>query len=98
MRSGTIVNSDLWAAYNHVQQLPPVAQHQTVNHSLNVVDPTTRVQTQNVESYWNQVKGKFKRMKGVHESMLTSYMYIDEFMCREGVRPLLLLTFVIASF
>ena len=52
-----------------------------LNHSLNFVDPTTGVHIQNVESYWNQVKGKFKRMKGVHESMLASY--IDEFMWRE---------------
>ena len=27
---GTIVWSDMWAAYNNVQHLPPVAQHQTV--------------------------------------------------------------------
>ena len=42
---------------------------------------STGVHTQNVESYWNRVKGKFKRMKGVHESMLNSYL--DEFMWRE---------------
>ena len=32
------------------------------------------------ESYWNWVKTKFKRMKGVHENMLPSYL--DEFMWR----------------
>ena len=47
---------------------------QTVNHTLNFVDPTNGTHTQNVESYWNRVKTKFKRMKGVHESMLGSYM------------------------
>ena len=81
LRSGTIVHSDEWAAYRRVQQLSPVATHGTVNHSLHFVDPTTGVHTQNVESYWNRVKGKFKRMKGVHESVLDSYM--DEFMWRE---------------
>ena len=70
--------SDQWAAYNNVQQLQPVTQHGFVNHSLHFVDPVTGVHTQNVESYWNRVKGKFKRMKGVHESMLNSYL--DEFM------------------
>ena len=79
LRSGTTVHSDQWAAYNRVQQLPSVATHNTVNHSLHFVDPATH--TQNVESYWNRVKGKFKRMKGVHEDMLSSYL--DEFMWRE---------------
>ena len=27
VRPGTIVWSDMWAAYNRVQHLPPVAQH-----------------------------------------------------------------------
>ena len=78
LRSGTTVHSDQWAAYNRVQRMPVVANHSTVNHSLHFVDPTTGVHTQNVESYWNRVKRKFKRMKGVHEDMLDSY--IDEFM------------------
>jgi hypothetical protein len=79
--NGTTVRSDQWAAYNRVQQLQPVNVHNTVNHSLHFVDPATGVHTQNVESYWNRVKGKFKRMKGVHEDMLPSYL--DEFMWRE---------------
>ena len=81
LRNGTTVHNDQWAAYNNVQQLPSVTQHSTVNHSLFFVDPTTGVHTQNVESYWNRVKTKFKAMKGVHRSMLSSY--IDEFMWRE---------------
>ena len=81
LRSGTIVHSDLWAAYRDVQQLAPVVQHDMVNHSLNFVGPVTGVHTRNVESYWDRVKTKFKRMKGVHQEMLTSYR--DEFMWRE---------------
>ena len=74
-----IVQSDSWSAYRQVQRLPSVAQHDMVNHSLNFVDPVTGVHTQNVESYWNRVKTKFKRMKGeLHEAML-----LDEFMWRE---------------
>ena len=34
-----------------------------------------------IESYWNRVKTKFKRMKGVQDTMLSSYL--DEFMWRE---------------
>ena len=81
LRPGTIMHSDQWRAYSRVQQLQSVSQHQTVNHSLNFVDPTTGVHTQNIESYWSRVKRKFKAIKGVHESMLNSY--IDEFMWRE---------------
>jgi transposase-like protein len=81
LRSGSTVHSDQWAAYNRVQQLSTVTRHNTVNHSLHFVDPVTGVHTQNVESYWNRVKSRFKRMKGVHENMLDSYM--DEFMWRE---------------
>ncbi len=47
----------------------------------NFVNPATGVHTQNVESYWNRVKTKIKRMKGCHEQMLSSYL--DEFMWRE---------------
>ncbi len=78
---GTTVHSDEWAAYNQVQSLPTVGTHNTVNHSLHFVDPVTGVHTQNVESYWNRVKGKLKRMKGCHAHQLPSYL--DEFMWRE---------------
>ena len=61
-----------------VGQLPNVAQHRIVNHSLHFVDPVTNVHTQHVESYWNRVKIKFKRMRGVDSNQLPSYL--DEFM------------------
>ena len=81
VRPGTIIWSDEWAAYRRVQQLPSVSTHATVNHSLEFVNPVTGVHTQHVESYWNRVKTKFKRMKGVHDTMLSSYL--DEYMWRE---------------
>ena len=78
---GSVIHSDMWAAYRRVQHLPPVAVHNTVNHSLNFVDPVTGVHTQNIESDWKRVKMKLKRMKGCHAHQLASYL--DEFMWRE---------------
>lgn len=80
-KPNTTIHSDQWAAYNNVGSLPTVSSHATVNHSLHFVDPVTGVHTQNVESYWNRVKTKLKRMKGCHETQLASYL--DEFMWRE---------------
>ena len=62
-------------------QLPTISSHSTVNHSVNFVDPATGVHTQNVESYWNRVKRRFKAMMGVGSTQLPSYL--DEFMWRE---------------
>ena len=64
-----------------MQSLPNVETHSTVNHSIEFVNPITRVHTQHVESYWNRVKTKFKRMRGCHLVQLPSYL--DEFMWRE---------------
>ena len=78
---GTVVHSDQWAAYNQVSGLPPVAAHNTVNHSITFVDPATGVHTQNIESYWNRVKIKLKRMRGCVSDQIPSYL--DEFMWME---------------
>ena len=78
---GTIIHSDQGSMYNRVGTLPSVSSHGTVNHSLEFVNSTTGVHTQNIESYWNRVKTKLKRMKGCHATELASYL--DEFMWKE---------------
>ena len=78
---GSVIHSDMWAAYRRVQHLPPVTVQNTVNHSRNFVDPVTGVHTKSIESYWNRVKTKLKRVKGCHAHQLVSYL--DEFMWRE---------------
>jgi len=86
-KPGTEIWSDEWAAYNSVNTLPNVSSHQTVNHSLHFKDPVTGVHTNNIESYWNRVKIKLKRMRGCHRHQLPSYL--DEFMWfeRHGKTP-----------
>ena len=76
-RHVAVIHSDQWRAYTR-----PVVSHQTVNHSINFVDPTTGVHMQHSESYWNRVKIKLKRMRGYHIRQLPGYL--DEFMWREG--------------
>ena len=49
-----------------MQRLPNVSSHEVVNYSVNFVDPTTGVHTQNVASYCNRVKTKLNRMRGCH--------------------------------
>ena len=78
---GTFIHSDEWAAYSRISRDIPHLQHHTVNHSVEFVSRTTGVHTQNIESYWNRVKKRFKSMKGVHSHQLASYL--DEFMWRE---------------
>ena len=38
---GTVIHSDKWRAYRRVAQLPNVAAHQTVNHSIEFVNSVT---------------------------------------------------------
>ena len=68
---GTIIHSDEWAAYSRISRDIPHLQLEFVNR-------TDGVPTQNIESYWNRVKKKFKTMKGVDSHQLPSYL--DEFM------------------
>ena len=72
---GTIIHS------SQVGTLSNVSSHATVNHSLQFVDPSTGVHTQNVESYWATTKRKLKHMKGCHAHQLPSYL--DERIWRE---------------
>ena len=77
---GTIIHSDEWRAYSRVQSFPNVSSHQTVNHSVQFVNPVTGVHTENVNPTGIE-QIKLKRMRGCHELELSSYL--DEFMWRE---------------
>ncbi len=79
---GTLIISDCWAAYNDIRKLDKSFEHQTVNHSLNFVDPETLAHTNSIESVWNSGKIQFKTMRGVSRKFLNSYL--TEFMWRRN--------------
>lgn len=77
----TIIHSDMWAAYNSLNQLPQNYTHTTVNHSTNFVDPITGTHTNHVESFWNSIKRKLKYITGSTREHVPSY--IDEYIWRK---------------
>ena len=72
---GTIVHSDQWAAYRRISEMG--YSHETVNHKLHFVDPLTGTHTQHVESFWNKLKSRCKKMKGIRKIELNSYLQED---------------------
>ena len=55
VRSGSIVYTDCWKAYNCLTPRLGL-EHKTVNHSLHFKDPKTGVHTNSIEGTWNKVK------------------------------------------
>lgn len=82
IRPGTTIVSDLWKAYNCLKDVG--YRHLTVNHSLNFVDPVTRVNTNRVENLWMRAKRQNKRECGTARSLLASYLI--EFMWRQRIK------------
>ena len=61
LHPGIVIRSDEWAAFKHVQLLPSVSHHSTINHSVTFICLATGLHTWNIKSYWNCVKTNFKR-------------------------------------
>ena len=74
IRPGTTVISDEWRAYSRIPTLGMA--HESVNHSINFVDPLTGAHTQTIESTWSHVK-KMMRKQGVDstsEELFQTYL------------------------
>ena len=72
---GSMVNTDLWAAYNGIEQLPEGYGHTTVNHSVNFVNPNDPVaHTKGIESFWAYAKKKLKRMSNSNHELFIIYL------------------------
>jgi len=77
------IYSDEWAAYPAICRNLGLA-HKIVNHSRHFVNPESGVHTQNIESLWNVLKSKIKKMCGVRKEDLQDYL--NEFMWRNRIQ------------
>lgn len=82
---GTNIISDQWQAYNGIATAVGMGYtHETVNHSVNFVDPHTGANTQRIERTWKSAKERNKRHNGTHRQMIDSYLC--EYMWRQRVK------------
>lgn len=81
IRPFTTVETDLWAAYHTVPQMPQQYTHLVVNHSINFVDPQTGANTQTIESKNSQIKSMVRRKYGLRDHPFRGHL--REFAWRE---------------
>ena len=84
---------DVWG-YSRHYYISPVEARPGINKTMPLRQST--VHTNHIESFWNRVKIKFKRMKGCHQSHLPGYL--DEFMWRERDMEEILMIHLITSY
>ena len=77
------IYSDMWRAYNGIENLDQGFVHKMVNHSITFVNEENRdVHTNSVESLWRNAKQKFKQMHGAPHNYIQEYL--TEFVSRES--------------
>ncbi|KAI6198966.1 hypothetical protein M3Y96_00576600 [Aphelenchoides besseyi] len=64
VKAGSTIMSDQWRAYGGICRLPEGYTHLKVNHSVHFVNPETGTHTQQIESFWRDVKQRQKRELG----------------------------------
>ncbi len=81
VRPGSIVMSDEWKAYCRISSSLNMS-HQTVNHSIQFVDPGTGAHTQGIESTWGATK-RMMRKEGVMATSKNLFpTYLPEYLWR----------------
>lgn len=80
VRPGSTVMSDEWRAYSTINTIGMT--HQTVNHSLHFVDPSSGAHTQGIESTWVQAKRMMRREGVMATSNDLFPTYLPEFLWR----------------
>ena len=78
---GTTVIWDEWRSYSRIPTLG--MSHQTVNHSINFVDPTTGAHTQTIESTCSQVKGMMRKRGVMNTSEELFDTYLPEYLWKK---------------
>ncbi len=83
IRPGTHIISDEWASYRSIGSIQGYT-HDTVNHSVNFVDPVTGTHTQSIESHWGCTK-RMMRKQGVENTSKEQFLsYLWEFLWRRN--------------
>ena len=70
---------DEWKSYTSITATTGML-HETVNHSLHFVDPTTGAHTQGVEAMWSSCKRLMREERTMHSKLFDTYL--PEFMWR----------------
>ena len=87
IKPDTIIYSDQWGAYNQSSSFDlstvPEKNWQdfTVNHSLHVVNPVTRVHTNTVEGKWGNSKMDLKKLCGLTKELKPAYIDHHLWLC-----------------
>ncbi|KAI6180322.1 hypothetical protein M3Y98_00707600 [Aphelenchoides besseyi] len=74
VKAGSTIMSDQWRAYGGICRLPEGYTHLKVNHSVHFVNPETGTHTQQIESFWRDVKQRQKRELGTATQFYDDYV------------------------
>ena len=76
---------DDWGTYENLEQHLPnhIAWHRDIVHAENLVDPATRVHTQEAELVWANLKAPKKTQRGILHDNDDVQVYLDDRMWRQ---------------
>ena len=75
VHSGTKIITDQWRAYGAALRGFDSMQHETINHSINFVDPMDpEIHTQNIEGLWSRSKYFLRKKRGISREKKTEYL------------------------